>query len=231
MEIFESLVKETPVHLVSLMDHSPGQRQYVHLDQFKVYYKGKHGLTDAEMEVFLVSQMANAAQYSQPQREAISAYCRENGLAMASHDDATLEHIEESHALGMVIAEFPTTSQAAEASHAKGMKVLMGAPNIVRGGSHSGNVAASTLARGGVLDILSSDYYPASLLHAAMMLTEEGYTLPQAIRTVSQHPAQAVGLHDRGEIKVGLDADLIHMRLANDAPVINQVWKRGERVF
>ncbi len=109
----------------------------------------------------------------------------------------------ESHQLGSVIAEFPTTLAAAQASRQHGMHVLMGAPNIVRGGSHSGNVAAHQLASHGLLDILSSDYYPASLLDAAFRIADaedNAFTLPQAIRLVSQHPAQALGLDDRGVI-------------------------------
>ena len=107
----------------------------------------------------------------------------------ASHDDATHDHVRESHQLGSVIAEFPTTFEAAEASRKHGMNVLMGAPNIVRGGSHSGNVAASKLASLGLLDILSSDYYPASLLDAAFRVADDegnSFTLPQAIRPVTK---------------------------------------------
>jgi len=135
----------------------------------------------------------------------------------------------------MAIAEFPTTLEAATAtaSHALGLKVLMGAPNIVRGGSHSGNIAAAKLARHEVLDILSSDYYPASLLQAAFMLVEQdnGYDLPRGIATVSRSPAQAVGLHDRGEIRGGLRADLIHAQVHNGQAVIQQVWRQANRVF
>ena len=134
---------------------------------------------------------------SQPNRQTIAAMCRARRIALASHDDATEAHVAESHQLGSVIAEFPTTLAAAQASRQHGMHVLMGAPNIVRGGSHSGNVAAHQLASHGLLDILSSDYYPASLLDAAFRIADaedNAFTLPQAIRLVSQHPAQALGL-------------------------------------
>src|SRR5690606_33419437 len=138
----------------------------------------------------------------------------ERSLSLASHDDATVEHVEESAGYGMSIAEFPTTVEAAEVSHRLGLKVLMGAPNIVRGGSHSGNVAAADLAAQGVLDILSSDYYPSSLLQAARRLADEshGYDLPSAVRSISLEPALAAGLHDRGEIRAGLRADLVHVQ-------------------
>ena len=152
---------------------------------------------------------------------------------MASHDDATMEHAQESAAFGMSIAEFPTTIAAAAASHHLGLKVLMGAPNVVRGKSHSGNIAATDLAAHGVLDILSSDYYPASLLQAARLLAdqENNYDLPTAIASVSLAPARAAKLMDRGEIRIGLRADLVHVRSRNGQFVVQQVWRGGNRVF
>ncbi|EGH31900.1 phosphonate metabolism protein PhnM, partial [Pseudomonas syringae pv. japonica str. M301072] len=139
----------------------------------------------------------------------------------------------ESAGFGMNIAEFPTTLEAARGCRQLGMSVLMGAPNIVRGGSHSGNVAAASLARDGLLDILSSDYYPASLLQSAFMLAaqDNACDLPQAVNMVSRTPAVAAGLADRGEIRVGLRADLIQARDHAGLPVIDKVWRQGKRVF
>ena len=171
------------------MDHSPGQRQFANIEKYREYYQGKYSLNDAEMARYEEEQLALAAQWSQPNRLRIAAMCRDRNIALASHDDATHDHVRESHQLGSVIAEFPTTFEAAEASRQHGMNVLMGAPNIVRGGSHSGNVAASKLASLGLLDILSSDYYPASLLDAAFRVAddeENRFTLPQAIRPVTK---------------------------------------------
>ncbi|MDR1934481.1 MAG: alpha-D-ribose 1-methylphosphonate 5-triphosphate diphosphatase, partial [Candidatus Accumulibacter sp.] len=232
LEVFERLSVHPRLSLVSIMDHSPGQRQYADLEQYRIYYKGKYSLNDAEMEAAMRRQLENACLHSRRQRRAIAARCAERGLPLASHDDATRAHVEESAALGTAIAEFPTTQEAASVSHRKGLKVMMGAPNIVRGGSHSGNVSASALARAGVLDMLSSDYYPSSLLEAALALAGmEGYSLPKAVNAVSQVPAQTVGLSDRGEIKLGLRADLIQVRLHRGHPLIRQVWRQGERVF
>lgn len=159
--------------LVSLMDHSPGQRQFANREKYREYYQGKYSLTDVQMQQYEEEQLALAARWSQPNRETIAAMCRARHIALASHDDATHAHVAESHQLGSVIAEFPTTFEAAEASRKHGMNVLMGAPNIVRGGSHSGNVAASELAQLGLLDILSSDYYPpaCSMRHFASPMT------------------------------------------------------------
>ncbi len=233
LELFRELVEQPLVQLVSVMDHAPGQRQFARMEKYREYYMGKYHLSPAEMDTFVSEQLANSARHSDQQRAAIVDICRSRELALASHDDATLEHVTESADYGMAIAEFPTTFEAAEASHARGLKVLMGAPNIVRGGSHSGNIAAADLARCGVLDILSSDYYPASLLQAALGLAEQdnGYDLPRAIATISLAPARAAGLDDRGEIAVGLRADLVQAQVHKGQPVIGQVWRQGRRVF
>ncbi|WP_312948028.1 alpha-D-ribose 1-methylphosphonate 5-triphosphate diphosphatase [Stutzerimonas kunmingensis] len=233
LELFRELVEQPLVQLVSVMDHAPGQRQFARMEKYREYYMGKYHLNPSEMDAFVTEQLANSARHSDQQRAAIVDICRSRDLALASHDDATLEHVSESADYGMAIAEFPTTFEAAEASHARGLKVLMGAPNIVRGGSHSGNIAAADLARRGVLDILSSDYYPASLLQAALGLAEQdnGYDLPRAIATISLAPARAAGLDDRGEIAIGLRADLVQAQVHKGQPVIGQVWRQGRRVF
>lgn len=179
-------------------------------------------------------QLALAARWSQPNRETIAALCRVRQIALASHDDATHAHVAESHQLGSVIAEFPTTFEAAEASRKHGMNVLMGAPNIVRGGSHSGNVAASELAQLGLLDILSSDYYPASLLDAAFRVADDEsnrFTLPQAVKLVTKNPAQALNLQDRGVIGEGKRADLVLAHRKGNHIHIDHVWRQGKRVF
>ena len=211
LPLFEKLVQREPVTLVSLMDHSPGQRQFANREKYREYYQGKYSLTDAQMQ-----------QYEEEQ------------FALASHDDATHAHVAESHQLGSVIAEFPTTFEAAEASRKHGMNVLMGAPNIVRGGSHSGNVAASELAQLGLLDILSSDYYPASLLDAAFRVADDEsnrFTLPQAVRLVTKNPAQALNLQDRGVIGEGKRADLVLAHRQGNHIHIDHVWRQGKRVF
>ena len=137
-----------------------------------------------------------------------------------------LEGVQE----GVSISEFPTTLIAAQCAREHGLAVVMGAPNSVRGRSHSGNVAAAELARHGLLDILSSDYVPASLLHGAFLLQENNYTLPQAIATVSRNPAQRIGLTDRGEIAVGLRADFLRVRMFQGVPVVLGVWKQGRQI-
>ena len=232
LQRFQDLADLPLLGLVSLMDHAPGQRQFASFEAYRTYYQGKYGLNDAELEVFVAEQLANSARYSAPYRQAIAAECHKRGLALASHDDATLEHVAESREYGTRVAEFPTTREAAEASHRAGMAVMMGAPNVVRGGSHSGNIAAAALVELGVLDILSSDYYPAALLDAVFRIAkmEGGYFLPQAVATASRQPAEAVGLTDRGRLASGLRADLLRVRLVDDHPMVQRVWSQGRQV-
>src|SRR5690606_16732539 len=179
---FESFRAEGRVRLASLMDHAPGQRQFQTMDQYAVYYKTKRGLSDEAFARYVAMRQEQSARFSAPHRKAIAEHCRTNAVTLASHDDATLDHVGEALEDGVRLAEFPTSLDAARASHEAGMSVLMGAPNIVRGGSHSGNIAARELAEAGLLDVLSSDYVPASLLHGAFKLSEdiETISLPKA---------------------------------------------------
>lgn len=232
LERFESLADSPLLGLVSLMDHAPGQRQFVSLDAYRTYYQGKHRMSDEALEAFIDKQLANSARYSSTNRQAIAAACHRRGLALASHDDATIEHVAESVEYGTRVAEFPTTREAAEASHRHGLAVMMGAPNVVRGGSHSGNIAAAELVSLGVLDVLSSDYYPAALLDAVFRIaaTEGGYSLPRAVATATRTPAQAVGLEDRGRLATGLRADVLRVRVVDDHPLVQRVWCAGRQV-
>jgi alpha-D-ribose 1-methylphosphonate 5-triphosphate diphosphatase len=228
----EDFLTHPSLRLVSVMDHTPGQRQFVSLDKFCEYYKGKVGMSDAELEAFIAERHVLHDRYAAPNRAALFERCRNSEIVVASHDDATEVHVEEAIEAGVVLSEFPTTVEAARAAHTAGLAVLMGAPNVVRGASHSGNVSAIDLARNGLLDVLSSDYIPFSLLHAAFVLPQrvDSITLPQAIRLVTSNPARAVGLDDRGEIAEGLSADLVRVHFEDDVPVVRSVWRRGKRV-
>ncbi len=230
---FERFGDDPLVRLVSLMDHAPGQRQFTDLETYKFYYMRKTKASDEQFRLYCEKRMGQSARNAPANRAALSAACHARGVVLASHDDATEAHVEEARAQGVRVAEFPTTHRAAQASKAAGMAVLMGAPNVVRGGSHSGNVSARELAEAGHLDIVSSDYIPASMMHAAFFLAEAppGVTLPQAMRLVSANPARAVGLADRGEIVVGKRADLVRVRVADHVPIIGAVWREGRRVI
>ena len=230
-QLFERLADHSLIRLVSLMDHTPGQRQFTNIDKWRQYYGGKSGKSGAEIEELIVRMRANAEENSCRNRRSLAAGCVARGHTLASHDDATAEHVDEAIELGMTIAEFPTTHEAAAAASTKGMRIIAGSPNVVRGGSHSGNVSAVDLARGGHLDALSSDYVPISLLHSAFLLHEQVLeNLPAAVRKVASTPASMVGLSDRGEIAEGLRADIIQVSDRHDAPVVRQVWREGARV-
>lgn len=229
---FASYLDNPYVKLASLMDHSPGQRQFADVDKYREYYQGKYAFSDRKMDDFIRQHIDDSAKNSKRNRDAIADQCHQRSIALASHDDAKAEHVTESMGYQVSIAEFPTTLEAAQLSHQNSLQVLMGAPNIIRGKSHSGNISASLLAEHGYLDIISSDYYPNSLLHAAFKLSEldNEYDLPAAVRCVSLNPAVSVGLTDRGEIAVGKRADMVRVKQTPQLPVMQQVWREGERI-
>ena len=227
-------IKDNPlVRLASLMDHAPGQRQFASLDAYKVYYQGKTKMSDAELDAFTQRRNAQSQLFAGKHRRAIVEMCHDNGIVLASHDDATRDHVEEAVALGIHVAEFPTTIEAAKASRQAGMAILMGGPNVVRGGSHSGNVSARALAEADLLDILSSDYIPLSMLQSAFALVGavEGISLSKAVQLVTKRPAEAAGFKDRGEIAIGKRADFVHLRLEEGIPIVSTVWRQGRRVI
>jgi len=227
------LVERPDVRLMSLMDHTPGQRQFRDEVKLRDYYRGKAGgMTDAELDVLFGRRVEYQKAYAADNMRRIVALAHQHAIPLASHDDTTEENVTDAIRDRVSVAEFPTTLEAAQALHGAGISILMGAPNVVRGGSHSGNIAAIDLAREGLLDILSSDYVPSSLLMAALQLPEQApaIDLASAIRTVTKTPAEAVGLADRGEIAIGRRADLIRVHIAHSVPVVRSVWREGRRV-
>jgi alpha-D-ribose 1-methylphosphonate 5-triphosphate diphosphatase len=233
VEEAKELIDRPDVRLMSLMDHTPGQRQFRDAVKLRDYYRGKNGgKTDAELDVLFERRFYYQKTYAANNMRKIVALAHQYGIPLASHDDTTEENVIDAVRDRVSVAEFPTTMEAARGLHQAGIGILMGAPNVVRGGSHSGNIAAIDLAREGLLDILSSDYIPSSLLMAALQLPKHvpPIDLASAVRTVTKTPAEAVGLADRGEIAVGKRADLIRVHVARDAPVVRSVWREGQRV-
>jgi alpha-D-ribose 1-methylphosphonate 5-triphosphate diphosphatase len=232
IETLQRLIGRTDLRLMSLMDHTPGQRQFRDEGKLRDYYRGKSGKTDAELDILFEQRLANQKAYAVDNLREVVALAHQRGIPLASHDDTTGENVTDAIRDRVSVAEFPTTMEAARGLHKAGIGVLMGAPNVVRGGSHSGNIAAVDLAREGLLDILSSDYIPSSLLMGALQLPQHvpAIDLASAIRTVSKAPAEAVGLDDRGEIAAGKRADLIRVHIAGDVPVVRTVWREGRRV-
>ena len=233
VEEAKELVGRPDVRLMSLMDHTPGQRQFRDEGKLRDYYRGKGaGMTDAELDVLFAKRFAYQKAHAATNMRAIVALAHRHGIPLASHDDTTEENVTDAIRDRVSVAEFPTTMEAARGLHGAGVDILMGAPNVVRGGSHSGNIAAVDLAHEGLLDILSSDYVPSSLLMGALQLPQRvpAIDLAAAVRTVTKTPAEAVGLNDRGEIAAGRRADLIRVHVAGDVPVVRSVWRQGMRV-
>lgn len=227
------LIDRPDVRLMSLMDHTPGQRQFRDEAKLRDYYRGKAGgMTDAQLDVLFAQRAAYQTAHAATNMRAIVALAHQYGIPLASHDDTTAENVDDAVRDGVAVAEFPTTLEAARGLHQAGIGILMGAPNVVRDGSHSGNIAAIDLAREGLLDILSSDYIPSSLLMAALQLPQKApmIDLAAAVRTVTKAPAEAVGLDDRGAIEVGRRADMIRVHVAGNVPVVRSVWREGRRV-
>ncbi|MEL7141747.1 MAG: alpha-D-ribose 1-methylphosphonate 5-triphosphate diphosphatase [Cyanobacteria bacterium J06631_9] len=218
--------------LISLMDHTPGQRQFSKLDKFREYYMGKHGVSEAEIDDFIRDRIAAQKANANTSRQALVEIASQHAIAMASHDDATAEHVQQAVAEGAVISEFPTTLEAAKEARTHGLKNLMGAPNLVLGKSHSGNVSARELAERDLVDLISSDYVPHSLLLSIFIIASStGKPVHEAMRPVTINPATAIGLEsDRGSLEVSKRADFLTVHLDSHTPRLTSVVSQGQRV-
>jgi len=228
---FDPVADHPLVRMISLMDHSPGVGQYANMDFYRDLRR-RGGLDEATIERRIAELQDQRARLRAPNRKALLDRVRGSTIALASHDDRTVEEIAENAADGIRISEFPVTMAAAKAAKAAGMTVIAGAPNIVRGGSHSGNVAASELLAAGAVDAFASDYVPPALVEAAFQCAREARIgLPEAVGMISDAPARMSGLPDRGRLEVGLRADAVRVRLHETLPIVRQVWRAGERVI
>ncbi|MFZ2871309.1 alpha-D-ribose 1-methylphosphonate 5-triphosphate diphosphatase [Zavarzinia sp.] len=229
VELFRGLADDPDLLLASVMDHTPGQRQFLDGSKYRQQYPQ---LSDAEFEAYVDKRRSLRDAVGPAHRAEIIELSKARGIPVASHDDRTPDEVAEALAEGITLAEFPTSIEAARAAHGQGMSVIAGAPNLVRGGSHSGNVSVAELAANGVLDIMASDYVPSSMLIGAFILHDaHGFSLPAAINTVSAHPAAAIGLHDIGRLETGLRADVLRVRRHGAMPVVDMVWRDGRRVM
>ncbi len=228
--LFEPVAAHARVRMISVMDHCPGVGQYANLD----YYKGlrrRDGFAEDYIEARIAELRELRARWRDPNRALVLDRAKALKIPLASHDDRTEEDVAENLADGIRISEFPVSMLAAKAAKAVGMDVIAGAPNIVRGGSHSGNVAAADLHAAHAVDAFASDYVPASLLEAAFRCAPDDIALPLTIALVTDNAARMARLHDRGRIAPGLRADLVRVRLHEGMPVVRQVWRAGERVI
>ncbi|MEP5731109.1 MAG: alpha-D-ribose 1-methylphosphonate 5-triphosphate diphosphatase [Sulfitobacter sp.] len=218
------------VGIVSLMDHTPGQRQFRDLAVLKTYVAKKRGMSDAEFAAHVENLLGLQARFGAKHETGAVIEAGRLGAVLASHDDTTSAHVALSAKNGVGFAEFPTTIEAAQACRTHGIAVMMGAPNLIRGGSHSGNVAAEELARSDFLDIVSSDYVPSALLLSAFHLADVWNDVPRAIATVTKNPARAAHLEDRGVLQIGLRGDILRVRRIGKIPLLRGVWSQGNKV-
>ncbi|PIG95414.1 alpha-D-ribose 1-methylphosphonate 5-triphosphate diphosphatase [Gloeocapsopsis sp. IPPAS B-1203] len=217
--------------LISLMDHAPGDRQFVRTDKFEKYYVGKYGVAADRISTLTQIWQQEHHHHASVNRTAIAQLAQLKGITLASHDDTTVSHIQQAVQDQVAIAEFPTTLAAAKAAKSSSLQVLVGAPNVVLGGSQSGNVAAKQLVEQSLVDIISSDYAPQSLLHAIFLISRYlNQPIYKVMRLATSNPAQAIHLqHDRGSLAIGKRADLIAVR-DRSVPQLTAVICRGNRV-
>jgi alpha-D-ribose 1-methylphosphonate 5-triphosphate diphosphatase len=231
VDVVAPFLDDPTVKLVSLMDHTPGQRQWMDVEKFRTYTQRNQKWSDEYLAQVVTERMDMQARNSDRNRVRLLELCRDRSLPMASHDDTVPDHVDEAMAAGFRISEFPTTEGAARTARKHGLGIVMGAPNMIRGGSHSGNISALDLARADLIDVLSSDYVPHSLLHAAFLLRDQaGWPLAKAIATVTLNPARLIGLGDRGEIAPGKRADYVRVRESRGVPVPVETRREGKRI-
>lgn len=229
-EELESFRGAPRVRIVSLMDHSPGQRQFRDTAQLKQYLRGKHNMSDDAIADHFTRMKQLREKVADGHRDLALAFARDAGAVIASHDDTTPADVDMAVAADTRLAEFPTTVEAAELCDKHGIAVMMGAPNLMRGSSHSGNVSALDLVSPGLLHILSSDYVPSTLLRAAVKLGGMVGDMAAGMATVTSAPARAANLKDRGALVVGMRADLLRFRVSGDRPLVRGVWSGGRQV-
>ena len=234
LRVVEGLIAEGAVDLVSLTDHTPGQGQYRDIEAHTARLARDKGLslTDAEGEVARrIFEKRSAAGDMAATLRAISATCRAHGVALASHDDDTVEKVVLMHGLGAGISEFPVTLEAATEARARGLATAMGAPNALRGQSYSGNLSARAAHAAGLLDILATDYHPSAMLPAILELAKaDRVGLHGATRLATLNPARALGLTDRGSIAPGMLADLV---IADDSDIghVRATVRAGAKIY
>jgi alpha-D-ribose 1-methylphosphonate 5-triphosphate diphosphatase len=225
----ESMIQDPNVRLVSLMDHTPGQRQWQDLDRWRKMNRSAAGAE--ELHAILERRTRFPVERAAEARRDVASLARARGLALASHDDATAEHVAEAVAVGVGISEFPTTPAAARAAREAGLQIVMGAPNVVLAGSHAGNVSARELAAASLVDGLASDYVPTSLIEACFIMHQTlGMSLPAAVAMATAKPAAMLNLRDVGEIAPVFRADLVRVCPRDGIPAVVAVWRAGERV-
>ncbi len=232
VENLKSYINDDKVHLVSIMDHTPGQGQYRNLEIYRETLRGYNDFTDSEIDEIITTSQDKDKLTTERIRE-IADLAREKGIAFASHDDDTVEKLELVQSFGATISEFPITLEVAKEAKKRGMFTIAGAPNVLLGGSHSGNLSAAAAIENDSIDILCSDYYPAALLHSIFKLYEEkGLKLHEMFKLATLNPAKAVNMDNEiGSVKENKKADIIIIeKIDNNFPVITTVFVDGKLI-
>jgi len=214
------------IKMVSLNEHIPGKGQYRNIDGYRAIKQAMTGMNPGEIDSWIDARLR--LQTSPGAWESVAAEAQRRGCILVSHDDDTVEKVDLMASIGVAICEFPVTIEAARHARKKGLLVSMGAPNLLRGGSLSGNVSALELASLGLVDILCADYYAPALVAGVFRLVDLGVlSLPRAVSLVTSTPARAVGLTDRGRLEAGLRADLIVVALSGGIPLTKALFRNG----
>lgn len=228
VEAVEEVVAAGDAGLVSVMSHIPGKGQFRDREAFLQYYRDSQNHTVEEAEA-MMEERGGLEMKTIPKRvNRVVEVAHNHGVPTASHDDEEVTEVERLHNVGVDISEYPIALATAERAHELGMTVTMGAPNLVRGESQWGNLRTADAIEAGVVDALVADYHPASLLAAPFIDT--GDPLSERVARVTKHPADAVGLSDRGRIKEDARADLVVID-EEPTPTVMRAFVAGEPVY
>lgn len=229
----EALIRDKRIHYFSIMDHTPGQGQFSQVDHFRAYYAKARGLSESHMDAMIERRLEASSQIDWGRLEKMAGLCRQQDIRMASHDDDSAAKVEMVRRLGATLSEFPVNLEAARAAREHQMLISLGAPNILRGASLTGNLSGRDALSAGLGDVLCSDYAPMTLLHAVLSLHHEGLMeLPQAVQLISLNPARAAGLDGRtGALQVGKAADLVLVDDRLPVPAVMRTFVNGREVY
>lgn len=234
MALIDATADHPLTRLVSVMDHTPGDRQSPDIGRWFSHMIHEMEVDEETGRGMLDELLDRSRRRGAEVRAHVVAAARARALPAMSHDDRSVEQADQAAREGLAISEFPTTVEAAARARELGLAIVAGAPNYLRGGSQSGNVSVAELLSLGLVDALASDYIPRSPLDAAFRLAADpafSHDLPGAIALVTDAPARMTGLSDRGRIEAGLRADLVAVRRIGDQPVVQAVWRCGRQVF